>query len=141
MFNSILGQEMTAYIELRKAVISESSSSNDQRVLAMLDQYLVESSFQEKVLTEDILATWSKTLTGKSKTVKEKLGVVRSFSRYLNTLGYPAFLPTLPKVKSDYIPYIFSDQEISRIFYHADNLTPEKHFNVKILILKAKRFF
>ena len=126
MFNSILGQEMTAYIELRKAVISESSSSNDQRVLAMLDQYLVESSFQEKVLTEDILATWSKTLTGKSKTVKEKLGVVRSFSRYLNTLGYPAFLPTLPKVKSDYIPYIFSDQEISRIFYHADNLTPEK---------------
>ena len=36
-----------------------------------------------------------------------------------------SFLPTLPKVKSDYIPYIFSDEEIVRIFHYADNLTPQ----------------
>ena len=53
------------------------------------------------ILTEDILSAWSKTLSGKSKTVKEKLAVVRGFGKYLNTLGHQSFLPTLPKVKSD----------------------------------------
>lgn len=74
----------------------------------------------------DGLSAWSKTLSGKSKTVKEKLGVVRGFGKYLNTLGYKSFLPTLPTVKSDYIPYIFSDGEVARIFHYADRLVPVK---------------
>lgn len=125
MFNSSFAREMTDYLELRTAVLSASSASNDRRVLLLLDQYLVLSGFQGKELTEDILSAWSKTLSGKSKTVKEKLVVVRGFGKYLNTLGHQSFLPTLPKVKSDYIPYIFSDEEIVRIFHYADNLTPQ----------------
>lgn len=125
MFNSSLAREMADYLELRTAVLSASSASNDCRVLLLLDQYLVFSGFQGKELTEDILSAWSKTLSGKSKTIKEKLSVVRGFGKYLNTLGHQSFLPTLPKVKSDYIPYIFSDEEIVRIFHYADNLTPQ----------------
>ena len=92
MFNSSFAREMTDYLELRTAVLSASSASNDRRVLLLLDQYLVLSGFQGKELTEDILSAWSK---------------------------------TLPKVKSDYIPYIFSDEEIVSIFHYADNLTPQ----------------
>ena len=96
MFNSSFAREMTDYLELRTAVLSVSSASNDRRVLLLLDQYLVLSGFQGKELTEDILSAWSKTLSGKSKTVKEKLAVVRGFGKYLNTLGHQSFLPTLP---------------------------------------------
>lgn len=124
MFNSSLAQEMTDYIELRAAVLSVSSASNDRRSLLLLDQYLVQVGFQGKELTEDVLSDWTKTLSGKSKTVNEKLGSIRGFGKYLNTLGYQSFLPALPKVKSDYIPYIFSDEEVVRIFHYADNLTP-----------------
>lgn len=95
MFNSSFAREMTDYLELRTAVLSASSASNDRRVLLLLDQYLVLSGFQGKELTEDILSAWSKTLSGKSKTVKEKLAVVRGFGKYLNTLGHQSFLPTL----------------------------------------------
>ena len=105
MFNSSLAQEMTAYIELRNAAFSDSLVSNDKRTLLSLDQYLVRTGFQEKNLTEEVLTDWAKTLSGKSKTVKEKLGVVRGFGKYLNTMGYVSFLPTLPKVKSDYIRF------------------------------------
>jgi len=124
MFNSSLAHEMTAYIELRSATFPNSLVSNDKRVLELLDQYLVQTGFPGKNLTEELLSAWAKTLSGRSKTVKEKLGVVRSFGKYLNTLGYISFLPTLPKVKSDYIPYIFSDEEVSLIFYYADNMKP-----------------
>ena len=138
MFNSSLAQEMTAYIELRSAAFSDSLVSNDKRVLLSLDQYLVRAGFQEKSLTEDVLAGWAKTLSGKSKTVKEKLGVVRGFGKYLNAMGYVSFLPTLPKVKSDYIPYIFSDEEVDLIFHYADNMKPinpkscSSYFQLKI---------
>lgn len=124
LFNSSLAKEMTAYIDLRISTFSVSSVYNDKRTLVLLDQYLVQTGFQGKNLTEDILSDWSKTLSGKSKTVKEKLGVVRGFGKYLNTLGYASFLPTLPKVKSDYIPYIFSDEEVTLIFHYADNMKP-----------------
>ena len=65
MFNSSFAREMTDYLELRTAVLSASSVSNDRRVLLLLDQYLVISGFQGKELTEDILSAWSKTLSGK----------------------------------------------------------------------------
>lgn len=138
MFNSSLSQEMTAYMEFRTAAFAPSTIANDKSVLLSLDQHLVQIGFQGKNLTEDILSIWIKTLSGKSKTVNEKLGVVRGFGKYLNTLGHPSFLPMLPKVKSDYIPYIFSDEEIVRIFHYADNLTPvkpkscSKFFDLKI---------
>lgn len=126
MFNGPLAHEMADYIDLRTAIVCASSVSADKNVLSLLDQYLIKSGFQGKGLTEDILSAWSKTLSGKSKTVKEKLGVVRGFGKYLNTLGYKSFLPTLPTVKSDYIPYIFSDGEVARIFHYADRLVPVK---------------
>lgn len=94
MFNSSFAREMTDYLELRTAVLSASSASNDRRVLLLLDQYLVLSGFQGKELTEDILSAWSKTLSGKSKTVKEKLAVVRGFGKYLNTLGHHTSIQT-----------------------------------------------
>lgn len=124
MFNSSLAHEMTAYIELRSAAFSNFLISNDKMALGLLDQYLIQTGFQGKNLTEEVLSAWAKTLSGKSKTIKEKLGVVRGFGKYLNTLGYASFLPTLPKVKSDYIPYIFSDEEVALIFHYADNIKP-----------------
>lgn len=126
MFNGSLAHEMADYIELRTAIVCASSVSADKNVLSLLDQYLIKSGFQGKELTENILSAWSKNLSGKSKTVKEKLGVVRGFGKYLNTLGYKSFLPTLPTVKSNYIPYIFSDGEVARIFRYADRLVPVK---------------
>ena len=83
MFNSSLAHEMTAYIELRSAAFSNSLISNDKMALGLLDQYLIQTGFQGKNLTEEVLSAWAKTLSGKSKTVKEKLGVVRGFGKYL----------------------------------------------------------
>lgn len=67
MFNSSLAQEMTAYIELKSAAFSDSLVSNGKRALGLLDQYLVQTGFQGKNLTEDVLSAWAKTLSGKSK--------------------------------------------------------------------------
>ena len=126
MFNSSLAQEMESFLELRKMSVSESTVSHEQSVLRLLDQHLLTHGFCGKELSEDILDSWILTLSGKSKTVKEKVAVARGFAKYLNTLGHSSFLPQLPKVKSDYIPYIYSDEELLQIMHYADNLMPKR---------------
>ena len=122
MFKSILANEMTAYLELREMSVSESMAAHDRRTLATLDCHLVSSGFCSKELTEDVLESWISSLSGKSKTINTKVGTVRGFVRYLNSLGNRSFMPDSLKVKSEYIPYIYSDEEIRKIMHHADNL-------------------
>lgn len=122
MFKSILANEMSSYLELREMSVSESMAAHDRRTLATLDCHLVSSGFCSKELTEDVLESWIFSLSGKSKTINTKVGTVRGFVRYLNSLGNRSFMPDSLKVKSEYIPYIYSDEEIRKIMHYADNL-------------------
>ena len=122
MFNSVFAKEMTAFLELRRSNVSVQTFAHDTVTLAKLDCHLAEQDYREKDLSEEILLTWIRTLSGKSKTVQLKVLSVRNFVRYLNGMGGHSFLPDAPKVKSDYIPYIYSDEELLLLIHYADNL-------------------
>lgn len=141
MFKSSLADEIAAFLDVRYMCVSEYSVSSDRRALTSLDKHLVENEFFEKILTEELLDSWMLTLTGKSKTVQGKVGVVKIFVKYLNSLGNSSFSPTSPRVKSDYIPYIYSDDELFRIMYYADNLTSKKpHVCSAFIYIKIPMF-
>lgn len=123
MFNSSLAAEMEAYLELRAKTFTDHSVECTRLALRMLDQHLCCRGFQGKHLTEVVLNEWIATLTGKSKTIQNKVSDVRGFVKYLNVLGFDSLLPDAPRVKYDYIPYIYSGDEVKRIFRYADNLT------------------
>lgn len=129
MLNSIFSAEITDYVGLRYASISVSAAKADEKVLNELDKFLTKAEVTDKQLTEEILTDFIATLTGKSKTLTIKIGTIRSFANYLNALGYKVFVPDVPIVKSEFIPYIYSDEEIRKIFYYADNLPlkPSNH--------------
>ena len=62
-------------------------------------------------------------------TQQYRIGLLRQFSLYMNSLGFEAYsFPKrfLPKNRSDFRPYIFSDHEISVIIKAADCLKPVK---------------
>jgi site-specific recombinase XerD len=44
------------------------------------------------------------------------------FAKYLHTLGFKAFIPERPIDDKTYIPYVFSEEEMIRLFSAADNL-------------------
>ena len=140
MFKSVLATEIISFLELRKVNVKPQTVVHDTTTLASLDCYMEEHSYREKYLSEDMLDAWIRTLSGKSKTLKEKVIAVRNFVKYLNAMGYHSFLPDIPKAKSDYIPYIYSDDELESIFHHADNLNVRSinagpHLTAKIPML------
>lgn len=135
MFRSILANEITSYLELRVLSVSKSSVSNDRKALTSLDQYLVIRNYCSKDLTEEILSGWISSISGKSRTVGNKIGAVRNFVKYLNSMGIHSFLSEPPRVKSDYIPYIYSDEEVLRIMHYADNLPWKYHNNPNLFRL------
>ena len=124
VFKSIFANEMESYLALKAFSVSDSVVSLNRQALSTLDHYLAAAGFSQKELPEDILAPWISSIPGKSKTVSEKVGAVRGFVKYLDSLGIPAFLPESPKVKSEYIPYIYSEAELQKIMHYADNLSP-----------------
>jgi len=124
MFKSILSNEMAAFLEIRKFAVDPNNVNQDKIALIALDEHLVQNDYHKKELTEDVFDALLPTLKDDNKrdTLRRRVISIRVFTKYLNVLGIPSFLPNVPVAKSDYIPYIYADDEIALLVYYADNL-------------------
>jgi len=125
-FKSVFKDDIGNYLAVRKTVLSVSSFKHDTIYLASFDAFLAKKGLKKKEIPESVFIGWQKTLTGKTITKAGRIVAVRLFIRYLHTLGVPAYVPVIPKTADDYIPYIFSDGELDRIFNAADNIIVTK---------------
>jgi integrase len=73
-------------------------------------------------LDYDLISTWIATLSGKSSSIGNEVITIRQFLYYLRASGETVYIPEIPKIKDDYVPYIFSENELSLIFHDADNI-------------------
>jgi len=121
-FMSILKIELADFLELRKASKSKSAYDHDRHTILIFDAYLCLIDCKTKNLTEEQMAGWIRTLTGKSSSIANKVIVIKIFSEHLKSYGIHAYIPLIPKVSDDYVPYIFSDDEVDCIFSIADAL-------------------
>jgi len=101
-FKSTLSEEINTYLQIRAS--AGKYVKHAQYILLGLDTFLQQSNISEKDLAEETLTSWCKTLTCKPSTKKKKVLVIRDFAKYLNSLGYTAFIPEIPRATSDYVP-------------------------------------
>ena len=127
MFKSVLKEEMASFLMMRTFGMSSRTVEADRYILIHFDEYLDGIAWNSKILSEDVISAWVTSLSGKSKTISEKIGTIRAFVKYLNSYGNESFLPDRRRVKTDYLPYIFSDEELQAIFKSADNINLTYH--------------
>jgi len=120
-FKSTLKEEINTYLQVR--VSAGKYVKHAEYILLSFDIFLQQSHISEKALTEETITSWCKTLMCKPSTKKKKLLVIRNFANYLVSLGYNAFIPEIPRASSDYVPYVFSEEEWLRIIDACDNLS------------------
>ncbi|MDC7250980.1 MAG: tyrosine-type recombinase/integrase [Sphaerochaetaceae bacterium] len=121
-FNSILKEELADFLALRKASKCKSIYDHDKTLLRRFDEYLCDISCKKKNLTEKQITGFINTLSGGTRTIAAKVIVIRIFLNQLKSYGFYSYIPPIPKVHNDYIPYIFSEVELGRIFNCVYNL-------------------
>ena len=113
---------MSQYYNLRCSVLSESAKKHELCYLKRFDNYIESRITTQGNLTEDFINSWIGTLSGKSSSIENEVVVIRQFLKYVQLSGERVFMPAIPKVHEDYIPYIFDDYEIAVIFQSADSI-------------------
>ena len=122
VFNSIYSDQMSRYYALRSASLSASARKHELCYLRRFDAYAAVRLKSYGCITETFISEWVGTLSGKSSSVENEVIVIRQFLNFIRLSGEHVFLPSVPKVRDDYVPYIFSDMELDRIFWAADNV-------------------
>lgn len=120
-FKSILADEMNSFLSLYKQEVGEESYYIATRHLIKFDQYLINISCNDKNLTEQQIYDWLGSFDIKKSSLCKIVTVLRGFLRHLEGYGYRPFIPPYPKVRDDYVAYIFTEEELDRIFAIADS--------------------
>ena len=122
MFDSIYSNELTRYYELRGSTLSDSAKAHELCYLKRFDKYVSNRLSHAGGINESFINEWISSLSGKSSSVENEVIVIRQFLDYLRLSGERCARPIVPKVRDDYVPYVFSDEELERIFMAADTI-------------------
>jgi len=125
VFNSVFANEINDYLKL--VVESGMYPKKIKSSLKSLDRHLTSQTSVHKTLTESLIQLWLDEKNVKPQTKAGILNDVKGFAKYLTTGGYKVSLPDPPVLHQDYIPYIFSNEELASIFHAADNLQGHSH--------------
>ncbi|MHB1406845.1 MAG: tyrosine-type recombinase/integrase [Desulfitobacteriaceae bacterium] len=93
---------------------------------------------QESSLTKELALSWGmKRPTETPSGFRRRLCALREFGKYLNAIGIDSYvIPSdFTTGGTSFMPYIFSDRELSAIFAGADSLTTNKRTPNRHLIL------
>lgn len=110
---------MQSYV--REHDMSMGPSSTDRAMLRNLERYAVTVKWNSECITREFFYDWLQNLevSDMSKVLYQN-SLIR-FSEYLNIIGHESYVGIRQHVKSDFVPYIYSKDEMSKLFAMADN--------------------
>lgn len=122
-FNGPLKEAIKAYIAEKRGMGLIYNSESKR--LANFDRFTLAVNCKINVLTKEIVLSWvSKRDNESPSTQNLRVILMRQFALFMIRYGYEAYV--LPEgyfktPSSSFVPYIFTDEEIAKIYYQADN--------------------
>lgn len=88
------------------------------------DDYIIKENIQSLTLTQDILGKWISEIRKNvyPSTLAAKISIIRQLCNYLNYMGHPCYTPRIPRHWKDFVPHVFTYDEMAMIFKAADAL-------------------
>lgn len=96
--------------------------------LVRFSRFLVENNVTDLCITQEIAEKWCcKRECESNKCWTNRIGIYNQFAVYLNSVGYSAYILPKPKNRyNEYVPHIFTEEEINRIYYAADKINAKR---------------
>lgn len=119
------------YVEYKQSLGFKYSYSEQAEVNRMLN-FIYSNSKSDPLLAlqpELVKAYASKKSNESARTLHRRQSQIRQFALFLNLRGIPAYVypKELVKTTEDFVPYIFTKDEINRILREADAIGPNKN--------------
>jgi integrase len=124
VLSSTLAEEIEDYIALRKA--GGCKFSFETRILTNFDRFLAQEQFAGKTIEHDLVLRWLAQRPIAARTKNCRISTIRVFASYLRTLGIEVFVPEPVKAAETYVPFLFTEEELTRVFSAVDSLAVSK---------------
>jgi integrase/recombinase XerD len=140
-FQSTLSTPIEGYIAEKQAV-----GYKFEKGIAMLkrfDSFVYSRSLKENELTKQIVMEWTARKSNETNSTQcGRISLLRGLAIYMNRVGYSSYVYPKAMITVDryaYIPYIFSGDEMRRIFkicddYSMSDTTPNRHLVLPLLL-------
>jgi len=122
-FNSLLGPDMESFLELKESL--GYSRNTYQYQLGKIDEYAITNHPQLDVMNEAMVLGWASKRKGESNNGRRtRLFTIREFGKYQRGIGKHTYVLTTDYFDKplNYIPYLFSDEELKLLFMAIDSL-------------------
>lgn len=125
-YTSVLAQYINQLIETLS--VTGPCDPHLPYILKEFDTYASSSCLQDTFITEEFIAGWRKTrLNDSIRTIHNKLSIWRKLLLLMTRKGHKCYIPRLPRIRhTDFIPYIFTKEELSSFWSATDNLRMQR---------------
>lgn len=109
-------------------------------ILKQFDKMCCSLNISEVALTKEIIDKWSskKPYEKNRSSYQKRLSCVRQFALYMQSAGYKAYIPVnlshICQRKTEYAVYIFSHDEMQRIFNESNNIYPNRRSTMHLVM-------
>ena len=130
IFPDAFKTEAEEYISYKRS-LGFSFSIDDQRKLSYMLNYIYIHNHNDVThLTKEVVDSFLSQSNGsKPRTLHANQSFIRQYGLYLQLNGYDSYVypDRLIQCPKDFIPYIFTKEEIHRIFMFSDQIGPNKN--------------
>lgn len=96
---------------------------SEKKMLRLFCEFTEQYPVEDCVLSKELVEAWFTDMNDVAIKTKElRISVMKLFARYMQSMGYSAYV--IPKIKlkgtNNFVPYIFTHQEIASIFRTCD---------------------
>lgn len=120
-FHGLYTSQLKEYIAFKRNLGYRYASEYTFRTF---DRFTIEQGCTTLGLTREICELWAIKRPNESDTTcYHRVNTIRNFSVYLSSSGFQSYVPRQVKnCKTDFVPYIFSKEEIQKFFSSCDSL-------------------
>ena len=132
-FNSIFCDEIKLHLSVRKEELSRDAYRHYQRTMVLFDGYLCRIKHSVKEISEPVIENWVKEVSVgiSTNTSAQHVHYVRQFLLFLVDSGYKCFIPRTVITHDTYVPYVYTDEDIKKIFAVVDTMVLSKAWKNK----------
>jgi integrase len=137
-FQSRFAERLTTFVAQKRAL--GWSYNGSEAMLARFDKFCSEQYPDSDALTSEICLAWTvRRETEGNNSFRNRIATVREFARHLNRIGEQAFIIPAKYAKKGArpVPYIYSEEEIARIWREFDAIEPRDDYPVRHFVAPA----